>query len=274
MPADFLESILGPAISHLDPMESARRGAKRVLPKRFWREVTVVEREGGFALALDGKIAKTPLRREFAVPDRLLAEAIAAEWRALDDEVDPGRMPLTRLVYAAIDAVALAPVPVAAEIVKYAGSDLLCYREAENERLAARQAKHWDPPLAHMREAYGARFVLAAGVVFVEQPAEALAAVERTVARWSEPLGLAALHSATTLTGSAILALELGAGRLSADEAWAAAHVDEDFQIEAWGQDEEAMQRRAARRAEFDAAALVLERMRAQGEQRPPGDVV
>jgi chaperone required for assembly of F1-ATPase len=156
--------------------------------------------------------------------------------------------------------------PVAAEIVKYAGSDLLCYREASDERLAARQAAHWDPPLAYMREAYGARLRLAAGVVFVEQPAEALAAVERAVAEWAEPLGLAALHCATTLTGSAVLALALAAGRIAPDEAWAAAHVDEDHQIEAWGEDQEAAERRAARRAEFDAAALVL--MGANGEWR------
>jgi chaperone required for assembly of F1-ATPase len=266
MSTDFLESILGPAISPLDPMESARRGARRVLPKRFWREVSLAERGGGFALALDGKIAKTPSRHEFAVQDRPLAEAIAAEWRALGEEIDPGRMPLTRLVYAAIDAVALAPAAVAADIVKYAGSDLLCYREATNERLAARQAIYWDPPLAYMRDAHGVRFRLAAGVVFVEQPSEVRAAVERIVALWAEPLGLAALHSVTTLTSSAILALALGDARLSPDEAWTAAHVDEDFQIEAWGVDEEAMQRRAARRAEFDAAALVLERMRVNRE--------
>jgi chaperone required for assembly of F1-ATPase len=266
MPENFFESLLGPATSHLDPMESARRGAKRVLPKRFWREVSVLERDGRFAVALDGKAARTPSRNELAVPSRPLADALAAEWRALGEEVDPGRMPLTRLVNAALDAVSLAPGPVAAEIVKYAGSDLLCYREASNGRLADRQAAHWDPPLAHLREAHGARFRLAAGVVFAAQPPEVLAVVERLVAQWDEPLGLAALHSATTLAGSAVLALALADGRISADEAWAAAHVDEDFQIEAWGQDQEAAERRAARRAEFDAAALVLELVRANGE--------
>ena len=258
MSGNFLESLLGPATSTLDPRESARRGAKRVLPKRFWRDVTIVEREGGFAVALDGRAARTPLRHELAVPSLPLCEALAAEWRALEQEIDPAKMPLTRLACAAIDAVSLAPLSVAAEVVKYASSDLLCYREAVNERLAARQAAHWDPPLAYMREAYGVRFRLAAGVMFVEQPSEALEAVLRAVALLPVPFGLAALHSATTLTGSAILALALAAGRLSPDESWAAAHVDEDFQIETWGEDEEAMQRRSARRAEFDAAVLVL----------------
>jgi chaperone required for assembly of F1-ATPase len=258
MPENFLDSLLGPVAERPNPMEAARRHAKRALPKRFWREAEAAEREGGFALALDGKLARTPGRNELLVPDRDLAEAIAAEWRALGEEVDAARMPLTRLVFAAIDAVALSPGPVAAEIVKYAGSDLLCYREAGNGRLAQRQAAHWDPPLAHVREVHGARFNLAAGVVFTEQPPEALAAMARAVAQWDEPLGLAALHSATTLSGSAILALALAGGFLSADKAWAAAHVDEDFQIEVWGEDEEAMRQRAARRAEFDAAALVL----------------
>jgi chaperone required for assembly of F1-ATPase len=142
--------------------------------------------------------------------------------------------------------------------VKYAGSDLLCYRETTNERLALRQAVHWDPPLAYMREALGAHFTLTRGVVFVEQSKDAIEAVRRAVWRVPAPFGLAALHSATTLTGSAILALTLAAGRLSPDEVWAAAHVDEDFQIEAWGADAEAAERRAGRRAEFDAAARVL----------------
>ncbi|MFI5011265.1 MAG: ATP12 family chaperone protein [Hyphomicrobiales bacterium] len=259
---DFLESLLGSARSALDPREATRRGAKRVLPKRFWREVTIAQREEGFSVMLDAKLTRTPARHELVVPDRSLAEVVAAEWRALDQEIDPTKMPLTRLVFAAIDAVASLPGPVAAEVVKYAGSDLLCYREAANERLAARQAAHWDPPLAYMRDAFGARFSLTAGVIFVEQPKEALEAIGRAVSDVPAPFGLAALHSATTLTGSAILALALAAGRLSPDEAWAAAHVDEDFQIEAWGEDMEAAERRAGRRGEFDAAALVLETLR------------
>ncbi len=259
---DFLESLLGPATEALDPGEAARRGARRVLPKRFWREVAVAPHLGGFALALDGKLARTPARHVLAVPNLTLAEALAAEWRALEVSIDPAKMPLTRLVYAALDAVASAPLPVASEIVKYAASDLLCYREAENQRLAARQAAHWDAPLAYMRDAFGVRFRLAAGVMFIEQESEAIEAVRRGVSHVPAPFGLAALHVVTTLTGSAILALALANGRLSPDEVWVAAHVDEDFQIEAWGEDAEAAARRATRRAEFDAAALVLASLR------------
>ena len=255
---DFLESLLGPAESALDPGEAARRGAKRMLPKRFWREVSVVPHLDRFALALDGKLARTPSRHLLAVPNLTLAEALAQEWRAIELTIDPAKMPLTRLVYAALDAVASAPLPVAQEIVKYAASDLICYREVENQRLAARQATHWDPPLAYMREAFGARFRLAQGVMFIEQEKAAIEAVRRAVSHVPAPFGLAALHVITTLTGSAILALALARGALSPDEVWAAAHVDEDFQIDAWGQDAEAVERRGARRAEFDAAALVL----------------
>ncbi|SDR40501.1 Chaperone required for the assembly of the F1-ATPase [Rhizobiales bacterium GAS113] len=260
--SDFLESLFGVGVDPLDPREASRRSARRALPKRFWREVAVVERGEGFAVALDGKIARTPSRHELAVPNRVLAEALAGEWRDLDTEINPSRMPLTRLVNTAIDAVAAHAEAVAADIVKYAESDLICYREALNERLAARQAAHWDQPLAYMREAYGARFTLAAGVIFTPQPEAAIAAVAVAVSQLPAPFGLAALHSVTTLTGSAILALALAAGRLSPDAAWAAAHVDEDFQIAAWGEDAEAQERRAARRVEFDAAAFLLSTLR------------
>ena len=141
------------------------------------------------------------------------------------------------LSYAALDTVASAPLPVAREIVKYAGSDLLCYREAENQRLAARQAAHWDP--SARRYARGFRRSLATGAqasCSSSRSSGAIEAVRRAVSHVSAPFGLAALHVVTTLTGSAILALALANGRLSPDEVWAAAHVDEDFQIEAWGE--------------------------------------
>ena len=261
-PTNFFESLLGQVVDPTDPMEASRRSAKRSLPKRFWREVTVAEEGGGFAVMLDGRLARTPLRNPLAVPSRDLSEELAREWRELDGDIDPARMPLTRLVNTAIDAVAANSEAVAGDIVKYAGSDLLCYREAANQKLAARQSAHWDEPIAFMREAHGARFALAAGIVFTPQPEEAIAAIASAVARLPQPFVLAAAHSVTTLTGSAVLALALAAGRLTPDAVWVAAHVDEDFQIEAWGEDEEAKAHRAARRLEFDAAAHVLQTLR------------
>ena len=145
----------------------------------------------------------------------------------------------------------------AAETAKYLASDLVLYRAANPEDLAARQAQAWDPVIAWAREHLGARFVLGEGLVFVAQPEEALAAVHAAIPR--DPWRLGALHAVTTLTGSALIALALLRGRLSVAEAWAAAHVDEDWNTEFWGRDELALERRAFRFAEMQAAARMLE---------------
>ncbi|GLK57808.1 chaperone required for assembly of F1-ATPase [Methylopila capsulata] len=223
------------------------------LPKRFYKAAEAVEREGLWAIALDGKTTRTPGRTPLAFADRALAEEVAAEWAAQGATIDPATMPLTRLANAAIDGVAGEREAVAAEIVKYAGSDLVCYRADAPDRLVARQSAQWDPVLAFARDELGARFVLAEGVMFVEQSAEALEAVDRAVPR-DDVFVLAGLSVVTTLTGSALIALAVHRGRLSVDDAWAAAHVDEDWNVELWGSDAEALARRAARRRDMDAA--------------------
>jgi chaperone required for assembly of F1-ATPase len=171
-------------------------------------------------------------------------------------------MPLTRLANAVIDAVADATGPVAHDVAQYLGSDLLCYRAETPDGLVARQEKAWDPVLAWASRALGARFVLAQGVTHVAQPSEAVAAARATIPAEAGNIKdiwrLGAVSSITTLTGSALLALALAQGALDADAAWAAAHVDEDWQMEQWGRDEDALARRAYRRAEFDAAVAVL----------------
>ena len=144
----------------------------------------------------------------------------------------------------------------ARRIVRYAGSDLLCYRAEEPEALAERQRLAFDPILAWAAEALGARFVLTSGIVHVEQPPESIAAIRSAVGDFDDPVALAALSAMTTLTGSALLALAVARGRLSPEEAWLAAHVDENFQAERWGADQEATARREARWREFEAAAL------------------
>jgi chaperone required for assembly of F1-ATPase len=166
-------------------------------------------------------------------------------------------MPLTRLANTIIDGVAALPDPVRDEVAKYLASDLLFYRAKGPEGLLARQAQHWDPVLAWAREAFGARFVLAEGVMFVAQPAPALAAMRAAIP--ADPWRLGAALSITTLTGSALLALALAHRRLTAARAWAAANVDEDWNMEQWGEDALARARRAARFAELQAAAQVLE---------------
>src|SRR5580693_1108738 len=239
-----------------DPIEATRRSMRTVLRRRFYERATAVPISGGYAVRLDDKPVRTPARRVLAAPTLALAEAIAAEWQAQKDVIDPAKMPLTRLANAIIDGVADAPLPVAEEIGKYLASDLLFYRAASPPGLVERQAHLWDPILAWARQALGADFKLGEGVVHVAQPGAALAAARAAIPL--EPWRLGAVHAITTLTGSALIALATACGALSADAAWQAAHVDEDWNMAQWGRDEMAMARRQFRLAEFQAAAPVL----------------
>lgn len=244
-----------------NPMEAARRAMRPPLRKRFYRSATAGEGGAdGFPIRLDDKPVRTPLRRLLAAPTQSLAEAVAAEWNAQEQEVDPGRMPLTRLANAVIDAVGDAPGPVAAEIEKYLGSDLVCYRAEAPAGLIEMQCRAWDPVLAWAHEALGARFVQVEGVMHAAQPREAIAAAHGAIP--TDPWRLGAVSSITTLTGSALLALAIAHGRLDAETAWAAAHVDEDWQMAQWGRDQVALARRAYRQAELEAAATVLDALR------------
>jgi chaperone required for assembly of F1-ATPase len=240
----------------LDPTEAARRAMRPSLPRRFYREAGVEETADGFRVVLDGRPVRTPARAFLVAPSRALAQALAAEWDSQGESIDPARMPLTRLANSIIDGVAAAPAAVAADIEKYLGSDLLFYRAEGPQRLVERQARLWDPVLTWVRDVLDARFVLAQGVMHVAQPESAIAAARAAIP--TDPWRLGALHAITTLTGSALLALALAGGHLTADEAWDAGHVDEDWNMEQWGRDEIALARRAARRAEMEAAATVL----------------
>jgi chaperone required for assembly of F1-ATPase len=226
-------------------------------PKRFYRSVSVDGAAAGFRVLLDGRPMRTPAKRELALPSRALAEALAAEWEAQGERIEPAGMPLTRLVNSAIDGVAGCESELRADIAKHAGSDLLCYRAEGPADLVRRQADAWDPVLAWAHDALGAHLLLGRGIVPVAQPQPALAAIERTLARL-DTFGLAAHHVMTTLMGSAVLALAHARGRLTAEEAWAAAHVDEDWQIGRWGEDAEAKARRDRRWADMQAASRLL----------------
>jgi chaperone required for assembly of F1-ATPase len=240
----------------LDPMESARRNIHADLRKRFFTRVEAGEGENGFHILLDGKPVRTPARRALAVPARALADTLVAEWDAQKDVIDPATMPLTRLCNSIIDGVADASDAVAADIAKYLGSDLVFYRADGPEGLIERETRHWDPVLYWARSALGAHFIMAEGVMFAAQPQNAIdAACEALPA---DPWRLGAMHSVTTLTGSALIALALAHGALTPQAAWDAAHVDEDWNIDAWGGDALAQARRAFRRSEFDAAAAIL----------------
>jgi chaperone required for assembly of F1-ATPase len=238
-------------------MKAAQAAMRPPLPKRFYDTASVEERDGAFRLLLDGRPARTPAKNPLAVPTRALAEALAAEWQGQGAEIDPAAMPLTRIVNSAVDGVVREREAVIADMAKYAGSDLVCYRAGEPETLVAAQGRAWDPVLAWARDAMGARFVLSEGVMHVAQPDAAVAAVRARLERETSPFRLAALHVMTTLAGSVLIALAQAAGVLDAREAFAAAHVDERHQESRWGEDEEALRRRAAREAEFLAAARV-----------------
>ena len=242
--------------SPLDPGEALRRSVRRELPKRFYKSVTMAETGEGFALRLDGRSVKTPASRVLAAPSRAIGEAIAAEWQAQDEVIDPAKMPTTRLANSVIDGVALRTTDIVADIARFFGSDLLFYRADGPETLVRRQAELWDPILAWATARFGAHFVLAEGVMPVVQPDSAVRAASEAIP--ADPWVVGALHVITALTGSALLSLALAHGFRSADEVWTAAHLEEDWNSEQWGTDELALERRAARRAEFDAAALIV----------------
>jgi chaperone required for assembly of F1-ATPase len=230
---------------------------------RFYNSTDVGEADGGFAVLLDGRIARTPAKAKLIAPTRALAEAIAAEWAAQVETIDASAMPLTRLANSALDGVARAQRETATEVANYAGADLVCYRAVEPQDLADRQAEAFDRVLQWAETTLGARFVLAGGVMHVAQPESALAAVRAAVDVHVEPFGLTALHGLTSLSGSVLIALMIADGALTAESGWRAAHVDEDFQIERWGADTDAERRRDARWREFAAAAFTLESLRA-----------
>jgi chaperone required for assembly of F1-ATPase len=250
-----------------DPMKAAQQSMRAGLPRRFYQTAGLERVAEGWRLLLDGKAARTPARHFLTAPQETVAAALAAEWNAQTELINPATMPLTRLINAALDGVAAQADAVRAEITRYAGTDLICYRAEAPAELSEAQAQHWDPLIAWAREALGAPLMLGAGIIHVPQPGLALAQVARAVEAVPSPLPLAALSTVTTLTGSAIIALALAQGRLGSEEAWVAAHVDEDYQARVWGADDEAAARMAARRGDFDAAALVLDATRHEGRQ-------
>jgi chaperone required for assembly of F1-ATPase len=256
---ELLDEVAGH--SALDPEEIVRRSTRGPQLKRFYQDAGVAESDAGFAITLDGKQVKTPSRRNLAAPDRAIAEAIAAEWQAQPELINPTTMPLTRLANSVIDAVVERIDAVTDDVAKYFESDLLFYRASHPEALVAREAKHWDPVLFWAAGTLGAHFILAEGIVHVRQPEPAVAAARAALP--TDPWSIAAFHVVTTITGSALLGLALTQGVRDADQVWAAAHVDEDWNIEQWGIDEEVAARRAARQVDFRAAADVLARLAA-----------
>ena len=256
---EFFEE--GAAGSLFDPEEAVRRATRTPRRKRFYAEAGVAEVADGFAVTVDGKPIRTPSGRQVVAPSREIADAIAAEWQAQQELLDPSTMPMTRFANSVITAVVDRVEAVTDDIAKYFQSDLLFYRAGHPEALVAREAAHWDPLLFWAAGTLGAHFILAEGIVHVRQPEAAVAAARAALP--DDPWSIAALHVITTLTGSALLALAFLRGVLDQDQVWAAAHVDEDWNGEKWGIDEEVAARRAVRLVDFSAAAGILRALHA-----------
>ncbi len=226
--------------------------------KRFWKDVAL-DADGG--VQLDGRPVRTPGRAPLALPTPALAEAVAGEWRAVGETLDPRAMPLTGLANAAIDRIAPDPAPFAAEVARYGETDLTCYRADSPAELVERQRAAWEPLLDWARQRFDVHFETTAGVMHVAQPQATLDRLAEAVAM-RDPFTLAALQAIVSATGTVVGTLALAEGAIDAETLWHAAQVDEDWQLEHWGEDELATRAREAKRASFDAAARFLSALR------------
>ena len=225
--------------------------------KRFWKQAAAVREDGGWGIALDERPARTPTRAPLAVPSRALAEAIADEWQAQGETIDPAAMPLTGIANAAIDLAKPDPIAFAEPIAAYATGDLLCYRDDRDAALQAEQAAAWNPLLAWAEQRYGIEFALAQGVLPVDQPKAAVAALG-TALLAHDPFRLAALTPLVTIGGSLVAGLALAEKAFAADALWEAVSLDELYQERRWGADSEAQKARARREADWHSAARFL----------------
>ncbi|MEM7508176.1 MAG: ATP12 family protein [Pseudomonadota bacterium] len=229
--------------------------------KVFWTEVALERVENGFAPRLDGRPLKTPGKAVLSAPTEALGAAIAEEWRAQSGDVDPASMPLTRAANSAIDRVTPMAADVAAEIAGYGGTDLLCYRAPHPAALAARQAAAWDPLLAWAAQQLGAPLDLTEGVMHLAQPQASLEVLTRAVEA-HDPWQLTALHGLVTLSGSLVLGLAVSHRHMPAAEAWPLSRIDEQWNIEEWGADEEAERLAAEKKTAFTDAARLMDLLR------------
>ena len=225
--------------------------------RRFWESASVHPEAGGFTVSLDSRPLRTPGGAALLVPTESLARAVAGEWDALDDEIRPERLPLTRAANSAIDRVAAQREAVIDSIAAYADTDLVCYRAASPDALVARQAAAWDPWLAWSAGSLGARLVAVTGVMPYPQPAAALAALRARVAG-RDTFALVGLHELVSLSGSLVLGLAVADGALAPEAAWELSRIDETWQAEQWGLDSEAEAAATKRRADFLQAHHLL----------------
>jgi chaperone required for assembly of F1-ATPase len=225
--------------------------------KRFWKEAAVVQADDGWEIALDGRPVRTPLREALQVPARALADAIAGEWGAVEETIDPRAMPMTGLANAAIDRVAPDRAAFAAALAKYAEADLACYRADSPKALVDRQAEQWDALLGWARRRFDVDFAVTTGITHVEQPPATVERLAHEVATLDD-FRLAGLSPMVTAGGSLVAALAVAEGAWAPDKAWAAVSVDDEWQKERWGSDDEAEKALEGRKADFLAGARFM----------------
>lgn len=223
-------------------------------PKRFWKKAQAEACEGGFTVRLDGRQVRTPAKAALILPTQAMADAIAQEWDAQEEVVDPRTMPVTRGANAAIDKLRSQRAEVVELLAEYGDSDLLCYRAAGPDGLVRRQAAAWDPMLDWAAETLGARLFVGEGVMHVDQNPVALARLAAALADFDD-FALAAAHDLIGLSGSLVLALAVTRDAITVEDAWAASRIDEHWQIEQWGADETAAAAEKAKKAAFLDAA-------------------
>jgi chaperone required for assembly of F1-ATPase len=225
--------------------------------KRFWTEVAVVEQEGGWGIALDGRPVRTPARAPLVMPGKSLADAIAQEWREAGEEVDPRAMPLTGLANAAIDRVAPDRRAFAAGLARYAEADLACYRAQGPGALVERQSARWDELLGWARRRFDVDFVTTDGLIHVAQPSATVERLAQAVAAL-DAFHLDGLSPLVTLGGSLVAALAVLEGAIAPEAAWDSVTIDEHWQRDQWGADAEAEAALEDKRRDFLAAARFL----------------
>ena len=226
--------------------------------KRFYAEVSVAPAAEGYRVLLNGRPVRTPKRRALQLPTRALAEAVAAEWQAQVEEVDPRTMLLTRLITTAIDVLPERRPQIIAELLEFARHDVLCYRVTHPRELVARQCAAWDPWLAWAAREYGVHLQVTSGIAAVPQEETALARLRAVVEEFA-PLPLIGLHAAARITHSLVLALALARQAVDAAEAFRLAHLEELWEIAQWGEEGEQRKRHKALQAELHAASLLLQ---------------
>jgi len=232
------------------PKYMSKADSERPKPKRFYKEVSLKASNDQYEILLDGRVIKTPMKSTLAVKTEPLGIAISDEWSAQGEEIDSETMILTKLANTALDRVAPRRGDILEELVSYGANDLLCYRATDPNSLVELEQKVWDPILNWIKEQHNIRLELAAGVVHVSQSSSEITKLAGLYDQFDE-FELTALHNMTTMLGSAVLPLALILGEWETEDVWAAAHLEENFQIERWGEDEQAQNRRKFRHGEF-----------------------